>query len=473
MENSKVIKLLKSLNQNEIRQFKDFVNSPVFNKKEILIRMFDELKKLYPEFSGDKLNEEIFFGKVFPGESYNYFKLKNAMSDLFILGKEFLKFVRFRNDTMIQEKYLIDELRLRDLKTFFKQEHKAAVERIEKLAVKDEHYIFHKLELVMQELSFLVPQTPNKLLDYQQKMFDLFFYYSIIKIFRSYNVMLHEEKQNNIVYEKHLLNEFMSFVENSKIDNPTMQIYYHIISLERERNDVNFRNLKEAGIKYKDEISVYDSYMVFLHLNGYCTNEYNINTRSDLIKEHFEIIREKNTRDFTSLGKLLYPDFINEVKISLRDNQTEWAEDYIIRNAPRLSSDTESTIYFCNAMINLKKGNPDKALELLSMTNFPNFIIKIQVKILELQIFFDKEYFDQAVSAIDNFRHYLKRENTIKENFKDSFYEFVNILNAMIKLRSGHYGNDKEFYINKIKNDVENMTTNQFGIKLWLREKLN
>ncbi|HMQ67943.1 MAG TPA: hypothetical protein PKA90_03095 [Ignavibacteria bacterium] len=471
MENTKVIKLLKSFNQNEIKQFRDFVNSPVFNKKEILIRVTEELKKHYPEFSKDKLGEEKFFGEIFPGENYNYFKLKNTLSDLFMLGKEFLAFNRFRNDEMVKERYILDECRLRNLMTFFKNELKTADDRIEKLPVKDEIYFFRKLELTLQELSFLVPQTPNKHLHFQQKMLDLFLNYSIIKIFRSYNVMMHEEKQNNVEYEKHLLNEIMSFVEESKIENPTMQIYYHIISLERNHNDDNFHKLKEAGSKYKDDISVYDSYMVFLHLNGYCTNEFNINTRTDLFKEQFELVRDKDSRDYTSLGKLLYPDFISEIKISLRYNQIEWAEDYIVRNTQRLSSDAESAVNFCNAMINVKKGNPDKALELLSKTNFPNFIIKLQVKILELQIYFDKEYFDQVSSAIDNFRHYLKRENTIKENFKDSFYEFVNILNALIKLNTGYYGNEKDFYIDKIRNEIEIMTTNQFGIKLWLREK--
>ncbi len=473
MENSKLIRLLKSLNQQEIRQFGDFICSPAFNKKEILIKIFDELRKYYPEFQAEKLIAEEFFAKVFAGEEYDYFKLKNSMSDLFLLGKEFLSFSKYKKDERMREKYLLEELRLRNLNSFFEQTMKAANLRNESSGIKDEQYLNHKLNLTMEQLSFLTPRMPNKHLDYQQEMFDLFLKYSLIRIFKSYNVMMHEEKQNNLRYNKYLFDEIMSFVEEKKIDNPTLQVYYHIISLERNRNDDNFHKLKEVGAKYGNELNEYDSYMVFLHLNGYCTNEFNLDSRTDLIEEHFEIIKNKNNRDFSSLGKLLYPDFINEVKISLRANKPEWAEDYLVRNQHRLSGENESTLNFCNAILHLKKGDPDKALDLLSKTNFPNFIIKLQVKILQLQIFYEKDYFEQAAFAMDNFRHYLKRENTIKDNFKDSFYEFTGILNKLVKLKTGYFDEKTDYILDNIRNDTEKMSTNQFGIKLWLRDKVN
>lgn len=472
MENTRIVKFLKSLNQYELRQFSDFVNSPAFNKKKALIKLFDELKKYYPAFTNKNLTDEMLYKKVFPGEEYDYFKLKNAISDLFILGKEFLAFLGYKKDDRLKEKFMLKELRLRDLDALFEQTFKAVSGKLNKAEVKDEHFVNHKLDLISEELSYLTPKAPNKYLNYQQDMLDQLLVYSIIRVFKIYNVMMHEEKQNTFKYEKHLFNEIMAFVEKNKFDNPTLLVYYHILLLEGNRNDENFHRLKEVGAKYKSELNEYDDYMLFLHLNGYCTNEFNINSRTDLMNEHFEIIKNKNERNYTSIGRMLYPDFLNEVKIALRVNEFDWVEEYIKRNVQKLSGEVDSTVNFANAMIHAKKRNFDKALELLARTNFPNFIIKLQVKILHLQILFGKGYYDQVISAIDSFRHYLKRETTIKENFKESFYEFVNIINNLIRIKTGVRKNESGYQLDEIKADIENMTTNQFGIKHWLRSQL-
>ena len=187
--------------------------------------------------------------------------------------------------------------------------------------------------------------------------------------------------------------------------------------------------------------------------------------------EHFQLIKEKDGWDNIPGKKILYPDFLNEVKIAVRANEIEWAERYVEKNKYILVEGKENTCNFCDGLIAYKKGNHDKALELLSKTNFPNFILKLQVKILELQIFYEMEYFDQSVSAIDNFRHYIKRESTIKDDFKKMFIEFLNVTGSMIKYKTGNYGKEKNFYLSKIKNDITAMTGNQFGIKLWLMEK--
>lgn len=471
MENSKLIKLIKSLDQYEIRQFKDFINSPAFNKKKSLPVLFDELKKYYPDFKDLNNIEKVLYSKVYPGEDFDYFKLKNALSDLFTLGKEFLSFIRYKKDFQTKEKYLLEELRLRRLYKLFEQEIKSAMSGLEKNSIIDEHYVLHQINLLYENMSHIIPLRPNENIHFQQEMFDLFLVYSLIKILKSYSVMLHEIKQNNCSYDMYMFEEIMKFLEKNKFDNPTLIVYYHIINLEKNKNDGNFSVLKKTAEKYKEYLNEYDRYMVFLHLTSYCMNEYNINCRTDLINEHFQLIKEKNGWDNIPGKKILYPDFLNEVKIAVRANEVEWAERYVENNKYILVEGKDNTCNFCNGLIEYKKGNCDKALELLSKTNFPNFILKLQVKILELQIFYEMEYYDQTVSAIDNFRHYIKRESTIKDDFKKMFIEFLNITISMTKLKSGSFGKERNYYLSKIQKEISGMTGNQFGIKLWLMEK--
>ena len=318
MENTKLIKLIKSLDQYEIRQFKDFINSPVFNKKKILPKLFDELKKYYPDFNDINSNEEQLYSKIYPGETFDYFKLKNALSDLYNLGKEFLSFLKYKKDLQIKEKYLLEELRLRRLYKLFEQELKSAVNGIEKNPTKDEHYVQHKMDLAYENMSHIVSLKPNDNIHMQQEMYELFLTYSLIKVLKSYNVMLHETKQNNCSYDMHMFEEVMQFLDRKKFDNPTLIVYYHIINLERNKNDDNFYMLKKTARMHNESLNDYDRYIVFLHLTSYCTNEYNLKCRTDLMQEHFHLIKEKDGWENIPGKKILYPDFLNEVKIAVR-----------------------------------------------------------------------------------------------------------------------------------------------------------
>ena len=54
---------------------------------------------------------------------------------------------------------------------------------------------------------------------------------------------------------------------------------------------------------------------------------------------------------------------------------------------------------------------------------------------------------------------------------KVSVFEFLKISGDLIKLKSEIKTKENDFKLNKIKQEIENMSNNRFGIKLWLREK--
>ncbi|MFT4761074.1 MAG: hypothetical protein ACI9XO_003786 [Paraglaciecola sp.] len=55
MENSKLVQLLKTFSTQELREFKDFMQSPLFNKNQDLVDFYLYLKKIAPNFPTKKL----------------------------------------------------------------------------------------------------------------------------------------------------------------------------------------------------------------------------------------------------------------------------------------------------------------------------------------------------------------------------------------------------------------------------------
>jgi len=69
MENSQLIKLLKTFDTKEIKRFSEFISSPYFNKNKNVIKLYEVVIKAYPDF--EKITRENIFFKLFPGKKYN------------------------------------------------------------------------------------------------------------------------------------------------------------------------------------------------------------------------------------------------------------------------------------------------------------------------------------------------------------------------------------------------------------------
>lgn len=472
MQNTRLIQFLKSLNFNEIRQFSDFVNSPSFNKNENIIKLFEILYKFYPGFETSDLKEEVLFEKIFKKQKFEYFKIKNLISDLFALGKEFLAFNVYRRDNHIKERFLLSELRKRNLDTSFKQAYKFSAKTLENIKAKDENYYLHKMDLQFEIMSYYSPKKPNANFHYMQERLDLFVNYSAVTLLKMYDIMLHENNQNNFSYDMKMFDSLMEYLEKNKIsDNPTLEVYYHILLLEKTKDEKYFYALKELRKKYQDILTPFDNYMLYLHMDSYCTTLFNEHCRTDLLNEQFMLVKENLMYNIPEHGKILYPDFLNEVKKAIRVNEFEWAEDYIERFQHILTEEKENTLNFCYGFLSYKKGELDKALDYFSKVNFSNFILKIQVKILLLQLSIDKKYYEQAELMIDSFRHYLSREKSILDSIRVSLLEFIKISGELIKINTMICSNDKDYKIEKFRLEIENMSSNRFGIKIWLKEK--
>ena len=70
MKNSQIIKLLRTFDPKEIRRFSEFISSPYFNKNKNVIKLYEVIRKAYPDFEQEKFTKENVFSKIFPGKKY-------------------------------------------------------------------------------------------------------------------------------------------------------------------------------------------------------------------------------------------------------------------------------------------------------------------------------------------------------------------------------------------------------------------
>ncbi len=90
MYNSSLVEIIKSFSSSDIKRFDEFLNSPFFNKKPTVIKLWDDLKSFYPEFNSKEISKKNTYERIVPGKKYNYGTMKNMIFDLTKLAEIFL-----------------------------------------------------------------------------------------------------------------------------------------------------------------------------------------------------------------------------------------------------------------------------------------------------------------------------------------------------------------------------------------------
>ena len=71
MDNSKLINLLRTFSTKELREFKDFVSSPYFNKNQELLLFYNHLRKIAHKFPLKKVLRVGVYAAVLPRQLYD------------------------------------------------------------------------------------------------------------------------------------------------------------------------------------------------------------------------------------------------------------------------------------------------------------------------------------------------------------------------------------------------------------------
>ena len=105
MQESKVIKIIKSLPKDEIKLLGKFVSSPIHNKHQQVIDLFFYIKKHLDDTNG-KLSKEKVFKFLFPKQKFEPQKIHYINSYLFKVVEAFLAWQEWKNDKVSEQIYL-------------------------------------------------------------------------------------------------------------------------------------------------------------------------------------------------------------------------------------------------------------------------------------------------------------------------------------------------------------------------------
>src|SRR5665213_1053144 len=177
MQNTKLIKSLKKLDEKELESFRTFVHSPYFNRNAQLTMFFDQILESNV-LQGRSIDKDEILREIYPGMPVNERWMPNLMYGLMLLLENFLAEEKYRQNTFQQRINLMMQAYQKDLEPMINGIEKD-LELVHNMTeVRDSNYLYESFMIHSErDYSFrlLGKISDNESLQIKSDQLDLFY----------------------------------------------------------------------------------------------------------------------------------------------------------------------------------------------------------------------------------------------------------------------------------------------------------
>lgn len=470
-----LIEILRALSKEELKRFSDFVNSPYFNKKTPVTKLFELIKVYSPEFKSDNLDRKLVWNKLFPEKEFNYGVMKNLIYDLTKLIERFLEEELFAEDKYKRGIFLLNNLGSKDLNKILESEYKTMYMKAESAKHGPDKY--ENLAVLKWTHYSLLDNMDKKNQENIYEIAEYTIYNFLITIFKIFNNIYADTLMHREINYRSLPLEVLgeydfgrlleSVKKNSEKDYKIISIYYDMYRAFKENAS------PESYYRFKNNLFENDLLLIdFERRNLFaclCTALTYNESLKNKPEENCVIIKtmhEKNLITDTN-DEISIRDFSYGVRMSAMVNDTAFLEEFINTYLKKLrSSSVENMKLYGAAYLYFAKGEFSKALELTNKINFDLMTFKYELKNLQLMLFYEMKDFDSLIYAMDSYKHFATGNKYVSEAVRKKIFRLTGYLNQMIKLHDIPDKNKLNYLKEKISNDTLNS-------KQWLIRKID
>ena len=441
MEKSNLIKLLKALSPKEFKEFGEYVYSPFFNKNESIRKLYDYLKKYYPEFETEKVKKERIHDKIFTGVIYNDDFMRMLIFNMTKLAEDYLAYLRMTTSNWEMNRMLAYELNERSLDKPLEKVIKKSLAELDKTKQKNSSWYFHKYTIQYENVDFLRRKYLSKFEKFLKEapldnMHEEFTAYYLITVLKMQVFILNTKVIYNIDKDVASFEKVIETLDNKYLERtPLIQIYYNLMMLLYTNEEEYFYKTKKDILDYEAQITDEDMLEILINLQNFCSRRIR-KGEIQFTREVFDLYKleiDKNLYDhYGYLHDILYK---NIIEIGMQIEENVWVKKFLEKHKKNLKPDIQEDAYlYGKAFVEFSEENYEKALEHLSMIRLYDVLSKIEVKELSAKIYFEMKLEDMLFSLTDTFRHLLTNSKVLTEDRKLAYANFIKYIKRLYKI---------------------------------------
>lgn len=484
MVKSRVIDIFKTFSANEIKGFRNFINSPIHNSNKKVIKLYDLIRIHYPEFNSEKIQKEILFKKLYPAKKYSDIVMRILISDMLSLAEEFLAYTGFTKDFIAGKKYLLKELDQRKLDKLFTSNIKETEQDLEKEGIINSAYFLNRFDIESARYDNLISSDrqdrSGSVLEKQGEYLVDFF------LINGMNILQQMYEMSEVVNQKYEINLPELIFNNLDLDKfikelkkkkykyyPVIEIYYLLLgSINNIHSSEHHEKLKNAIINNMYLFDEAERYNLLLAYESCAVTRirHGIKKSKEDLMEVYELILEKMSFSGSNKRYMQANLYRNIFYTALMLKKLKWAEEFTLKYADYLLPEQKADMFnYTRAMLCFERNRFEEALELIAKVNYTFFVYKYEARIIMLKTYYELNSIEQALSLVDSFSHFLTKNRNVSPSYKEPFLIFLRFLKILIKQKMNS-GNKSEFIMSELLAQAE--SAQHFMSKAWILEKI-
>ncbi len=437
MKKSRLIEVLKSLSNREMKALGEYLASPYFKKREGVGQLYEYIALALRSNDEIVLDKKNAYQKLFPKQVYNDVTLRLIMSDLLRQTEGFLAMERYQEDTLTQKIYLAQSYRHRKLAKPFQHTLKNARNIQQKEPSYSADVQFRQSLLHAEEYHFLLEENRQGERDLQT-WHDALNHFFIAETLRQTCTMLtHErvaEKEHNFL----LLSDILKHIEAQPnlLDIPAIQLYYHSYhTLVGTQNEEHFQQLKGGIIRYGEGFSQAELKEIYTHAINHCIRQNNKKENTVFLRELFDLYQVGLEQDaFLENGFLSRWTYKNIVTAGLMLEEFEWVEGFIYEYESKLERKYRKDSFAYNlACLFYGKKQYGKAISQLQEVRFDDVFLNLNARNLLLKIYLELEEYEALESHLNSFEIFIRRKK-IANPHRANYLNTIKLSRKIIQL---------------------------------------
>lgn len=478
--NYKLIGLIKSMEEDEYREFNKFVSSTFYSKGRNFLPLLKAIRELKKDQLDSSASHDL-YARLFPDKKFNNQTLRNRFSELFKLGEEYYIYKFLKDNPVEKDKILLQKYLSKKLYNLFEIRYNKTKSILKNTPESEKKFrdnsFLNSLNLSLLNNKKKLEKMYSQYFDHSTTITSIFlmdiFHFGIEYIQQDYAKRKYDFNIATEVLKNLNADSFIKKLSKSNSTEYKIVCMHYYLYKSFEKPEENEQYYFEARKIFRDYTSIFsEEYRVQLYtiMIYYCTLKQNAG-HSNFQSELFKLYNEKLKQGLISdLRAEIFPvnSFRDYVLIGVVLNKFDWVEKFIRKYSKELPEEIrKSEVKISYSRLYDKKGMFEKSLEYLRDLRSTNYLHYTDASVLKLCAYYELGKIEEAFFEIDKFRHYIRNHIEIPKVHLEYNLNFINIFQKLLKVKiePGNKNIDLiEIQLSKLK---------LVSRKLWLTGKIS
>jgi hypothetical protein len=440
VEDSKLWVLASSFSSSSLREAGRWINSPFYNRKEQVSRLwfylYSYLKKALPAPTFESA-----FKAAYPDEVFDIGKLRLVMSDLFKLLLEFIAYQEWKKEDLSSLLYQSRYLNKVGLEKLAKQQLRLGMEAADKAQVRNADFYRYHYEILAEQYKLDYKSRPAETQQLQLLSESADQALISAKLRQACLAIAHRSVYTS-THRPGFIDQVLAYVKDGPLlERPAISLYYNCYYMLKEGSeDHHFYRFKQSLFEHSQAFPPSEVRDLSLMGINYCIQQVNQGAEhyfTEIMAFYKSGLQHGYLLENDQLSRFTYS---NIVAAALRIEQYDWVENFIHQYRNKLDRYyRESSFSFCLAKLEYTRQRFDEALPLLQKANYKDPLLNLSAKAILLKIYYETEEYDLLHAHLDAMQNYIRRKRVIgyhKANYLNiiRFAKKLMVLNPYDKL---------------------------------------